>query len=49
MLEWEPFLGPFHSVLLHLPIGFLALALLLDLYARWRSLDLRPQRGSPSG
>jgi uncharacterized membrane protein/mono/diheme cytochrome c family protein len=42
MLEWEPFLGPFHSVLLHLPIGFLALALLLDLYARRRSPDLRP-------
>lgn len=41
-MQWEPFLGPFHSVLLHLPIGFLTLALLLDLHG-WRrgSRELR--------
>ncbi len=36
MLEWRPFLGPFHSVLLHFPIGFLVLTFLLDLYTMRR-------------
>ncbi len=39
---WKPFLGPFHSVLLHLPIGFLALTFVLDLYcARFPSAEGR--------
>jgi len=32
MFDWKPFLGPFHSVLLHFPIGALAIAFVLDLY-----------------
>lgn len=32
---WRPFLAPFHSVLLHFPIGFITLAFVLELY-RWR-------------
>lgn len=30
--QWRPFLGPFHSVLLHFPIGFVVMAFLVDLY-----------------
>jgi uncharacterized membrane protein len=33
MFEWKPLLGPFHSVLLHFPIGFLTLTFVLDLIA----------------
>jgi uncharacterized membrane protein/mono/diheme cytochrome c family protein len=37
---WQPFLGPFHSVLLHFPIGFVVMAFLVDLfYIRRRSAD----------
>ena len=39
---WPAFLGPFHSVVLHLPIGFLTLAFILELYRRRRrSEDLK--------
>ena len=38
--KWQPFLGPFHSVLLHFPIGFVLMAFLVDLfYLRRRSTD----------
>jgi len=39
--SWRAFLAPFHSVVLHLPIGFITIALLLEIYAffdRGRSL-----------
>ncbi|MGE0393473.1 MAG: c-type cytochrome domain-containing protein [Vicinamibacterales bacterium] len=36
MFEWRLFLGPFHSVLLHFPIGALAITFLLDLYVLFR-------------
>lgn len=36
MFEWRPFLGPFHSVLLHFPIGALTVTFLLDLYVLFR-------------
>ncbi len=38
--QWRPFLGPFHSVLLHFPIGFVVMAFLVDLYSlRRRSME----------
>lgn len=36
VFRWRPFLGPFHSVLLHFPIGFVTMAFLVDLYYLWR-------------
>lgn len=36
LFEWQPFLGPFHSVLLHFPIGFVVMAFVVDLYSLWR-------------
>lgn len=36
LFQWRPFLGPFHSVLLHFPIGFVVMAFLVDLYSLWR-------------
>jgi uncharacterized membrane protein len=36
IFEWRPFLGPFHSILLHFPIGFVVMAFLVDLYYLWR-------------
>ncbi|NDF01397.1 MAG: hypothetical protein EB034_24485 [Verrucomicrobia bacterium] len=36
IFHWRPFLGPFHSVLLHFPIGFVTMAFLVDLYYLWR-------------
>ena len=40
--SWANFLGPFHMVLLHLPIGMLSFALLLELLLwRWPSNDGR--------
>lgn len=36
LFQWSPFLGPFHSVLLHFPIGFVTMAFLVDLYYLWR-------------
>ncbi len=42
IFQWQPFLGPFHSVLLHFPIGFVVMAFLVDLfYLRSRSTDAR--------
>lgn len=43
MFEWRPFLAPFHSVVLHFPIGFATMAVILEFY-RWRkpSNDLKP-------
>lgn len=31
MFRWRPFLGPFHSLVLHYPIGFLTMAFLLEI------------------
>ncbi|MFM8468823.1 MAG: c-type cytochrome domain-containing protein [Limisphaerales bacterium] len=36
MFQWRPFLGPFHSVVLHFPIGFVVMAFLVDVFALWR-------------
>lgn len=36
LFQWRPFLGPFHSVLLHFPIGFVVMAFVVDLYSLWR-------------
>ncbi len=42
IFQWQPFLGPFHSVLLHFPIGFVVMAFLVDLfYLRSRSADAK--------
>lgn len=42
IFKWRPFLGPFHSLVLHYPIGFLTLAAILDVYRRFRpNTDLR--------
>jgi len=42
IFQWRPFLGPFHSLVLHYPIGFLTMAFLLEVYG-WRrpSAELR--------
>ncbi len=34
-IDWSAFLGPFHVVLLHYPIGFLTLAALLEFASIW--------------
>lgn len=36
IFQWQPFLGPFHSILLHFPIGFVTMAFLVDLFYLWR-------------
>src|SRR6185295_5765875 len=42
IFQWRPFLAPFHSVVLHFPIGFVVIAFLLELYSIARpSQDLR--------
>ncbi len=39
---WAAFLGPFHTVILHYPIGFVTLVLLLEIYLIFRpQVDLR--------
>lgn len=38
--DWSAFLGPFHVVALHYPIGFLTLAFLLELFSFWRPRDI---------
>ena len=37
--HWSQFLGPFHMVFLHLPIGFLALASAIEVWAAVRPFD----------
>ncbi len=37
--NWPDFLGPFHVVMLHYPIGFLSLAVLLEIWAIRRPSD----------
>lgn len=37
--QWRPFLGPFHAVVLHFPIGFLTIAFLLETYRSLRPSD----------
>lgn len=34
--DWRAFLAPFHTVTLHLPIGFVTLAIILEIYALFR-------------
>jgi len=34
--NWNDFLGPFHNVVLHYPVGFITMACLLDVYC-WRT------------
>jgi uncharacterized membrane protein len=42
LFRWRPFLGPFHSLVLHYPIGFLTMAFILELYRMRRpSEELR--------
>ena len=43
IFQWRPFLGPFHSMMLHYPIGFLTMAFILEIYSlRKPDIDLRP-------
>lgn len=43
VFRWPPFLGPFHSVVLHFPIGFVTMAFLVDLYYLWRrQVEVQP-------
>jgi uncharacterized membrane protein len=35
--DWRKFLAPFHSVVLHYPIGFITLAFILEIYSFWRN------------
>lgn len=37
--EWSNFLGPFHVVMLHLPIGFFVLAVVLEIWATRKPSD----------
>ena len=42
LFQWRPFLAPFHSVVLHFPIGFVTMAFVLELYSLRRpSIELR--------
>ncbi len=36
LFQWRPFLAPFHSVMLHFPIGFLTMAGILEVYYAFR-------------
>ena len=36
IFHWRPFLAPFHSVVLHFPIGFLTAAFILEVYRFFR-------------
>ena len=43
LFHWSPFLAPFHSVVLHFPIGFLTVVGILEFYRMIRPSDaLRP-------
>lgn len=39
IFRWRPFLAPFHAVVLHFPIGFVAIAFLLEAYRAFRPSD----------
>ena len=39
MADWITFIGRFHPLWVHLPIGFLVLAVLLKIYGDWRKRD----------
>lgn len=43
LFAWRPFLAPFHAVVLHLPIGFITVAFVLEIY-RWvrHSEEIKP-------
>lgn len=42
LFQWRPFLAPFHSVVLHFPIGFLTMAGILEIYHAFRpNLEVR--------
>ncbi len=36
LFHWRPFFAPFHSVVLHFPIGFLTMAGILEMYRALR-------------
>jgi len=36
IFQWRPFLAPFHTVVLHLPIGFLTMGVILEIYRHFR-------------
>lgn len=36
IFRWRPFLAPFHSVLLHYPIGFVTMVVILEVYGLFR-------------
>ena len=38
--SWAAFLGPFHTVVLHMPIGFFTIAVVLESYAFFRPADV---------
>jgi len=41
VFHWRPFLAPFHNVVLHFPIAFVTMALILEMYSwRWPGPDL---------
>lgn len=42
LFSWRPFLGPFHSLVLHYPIGFLTMALILEAYGCLRESSNSP-------
>lgn len=37
--SWTAFLAPFHTVVLHLPIGFMTMVVVLEAYSFWRPAD----------
>lgn len=37
--SWTAFLAPFHTVVLHLPIGFMTMVVVLEAYSYWRPAD----------
>ncbi|MFO1499186.1 MAG: c-type cytochrome domain-containing protein [Verrucomicrobiota bacterium] len=39
LFHWHPFLAPFHAVFLHLPIGFVMMAAILEIYRTWHSAE----------
>jgi uncharacterized membrane protein len=39
LFQWRPFLAPFHSVVLHFPIGFVTVAAILEVYRIFRPND----------
>jgi hypothetical protein len=47
IFQWRPFVGPFHSILLHFPIGFVTMAFLVDPYYLWRPKAMNAKPTEP--